>query len=304
MFAAPVSGSPGPASSESTLAPGAVGLRDRLATVLAEENGAETAIDKDEECVEEQPQWDPGADNVLDAGGTPTASEVRRFSDFAFQELMKSVKPFGGPKAWIWSNLQSPQKLESYLQWLWITFPEKSDVFYHTKKEFPNMIPCTDVLDLSKLAYEPPVAVHVSTLAFHVGSSLKPPPGQEKFIKLLGHYLQDGVVTAPEPLFGMFPYKNSQILISSKPWQGDLEQVSIGYIKGEARTTTLHAFLVWCWKTGVNIKSVHPVLWESVCVIYLHMFEPNSQLAAAMSNMKISSRGMCGGLITSLRFVS
>ena len=70
-----------------------------------------------------------------------------------------------------------------------------------------------------------------------------------------------------------------------------MEQVSIGYTKGEASTTTLHAFLVWCWKTGVNIKSVHPVLWESVCVIYLHMFEPNSQLAAAMSNMKISSRG-------------
>ena len=127
MFAAPASGSPGPASAESTLAPGAVGLRDRLATVLAEENGAETVIDEDEECVEEQPQWDP----VLDAGGTPTANEVRRFSDFALQELMKSVKPFGGPKAWIWSNLQSPQKLESYLQWLWITFPEKECLLPH-----------------------------------------------------------------------------------------------------------------------------------------------------------------------------
>ena len=328
MFAAPASGSPGPASSESALAPGAVEARP--ATVLAEVIGApgtpggechmkkekEEADDfwrslgKEEEYDDlkdgpkEEPQ-EPGAGIVLVTGGTPTASAVCRFSDFAFQELMKSVKPFGGPKAWIWSNFQaSPQKLESYLHWLWITFPEKSDVFYHTTKAFPNMLPCTDVLDLKQLANETPVAVHVSTLAFHVGSSLKPPPGQEKFGKLLGHYLQDGVVTAPEPLFGMFPYKKSQIPISSKPWMGDLEQVSIGYIKGEARTTTLHAFLVWCWKTGVNIKSVHPVLWESVCAIYLHMFEPNSQLAAAMSNMKMSSRGMCGGLITSLRFVS
>ena len=110
MFAAPVSGSPGPASSESTLAPGAVGLRDRLATVLAEENGAETAIDKDEECVEEQPQWDPGADNVLDAGGTPTASEVRRFSDFAFQELMKSVKTIRWPQGLDMVQLAKPSE--------------------------------------------------------------------------------------------------------------------------------------------------------------------------------------------------
>ena len=194
--------------------------------------GTLVAVKEEDDDLKDDPK-EPCADIGAIDGGTPTDSAVRQWSDFAYQELMNTTKPFGGPKAWIWSTFQaSPQKLQSYLHWLWITFPEKSDVFYHTKKEFPNRIPCTDVLDLSKLAYEPPVAVHVSTLAFHVGSSLKPPPGQEKFGKLLGHYLQDGVVTAPEPLFGMFPYKNSQILISPKPWQGDLEQVSIGYIKG------------------------------------------------------------------------
>ena len=127
MFAAPASGFPG-----GPVAPGAVEARP--ATVLAEVIGApgtpggECHMKKEEEADDfwrslgkeeedddlkddpkEEPQ-EPGADIVLVAGGTPTASEVRRFSDFAFQELMKSVKTIRWPQGLDMVQLAKPSE--------------------------------------------------------------------------------------------------------------------------------------------------------------------------------------------------
>ena len=73
--------------------------------------GTLATVEEEDDDLKDDPK-EPRADIGAIAGGTPTASAVHPWSEFAFQELMNTTKPFGGPKAWIWSTFQaSPQKL-------------------------------------------------------------------------------------------------------------------------------------------------------------------------------------------------
>ena len=65
----------------------------------------------------------------------------------------------------------------------------------------------------------------------------------------------------------------------------------LGYVKGEGRSITLHASLVWCWVTNVDLAACHPVLYSSILEIRVHMCKPRNLMATALVNMKLSARG-------------
>ena len=220
---------------------------------------------------------------------------MQKFSEETMADLLSKCREAGGPKEWILKTLGAPalseysDSVKSYAEYLWKEYPEKEDVFYQTSKTWAHTVEFTDNLDLATLSSENPVAVHPLALAFHKGTSLKPAPGIEKFMKLAGHYFKDGVVTASEPLL----LKSIAPLLPALdvPWSGNLEAFSLGSVKGELRTVTAHAVLVWRWKNEVDLRNMHPRLWASLRHLFSHLGKPHTLLAEAMANMKISSRG-------------
>ena len=111
-------------------------------------------------------------------------------------------------------------------------------------------------------------------MGFRCDTSLKPGPGPDKFNKLFGYYLVDGLVTAGEPLYCRFPANSAPPCTSFVPWTGTFKLGDLGYMKGESRMDTMHCFLVWCWLKKIDLSKAHPVLCNSIRAIYFHMFQP------------------------------
>ena len=122
---------------------------------------------------------------------------------------------------------------------------------------------------------------------------MKPAPGNDKFQKLAGHYFKDGFITASTPILVMPSRRsllNGAFWVADDvdkgeiegPWRGDMPVGYLGYVKGEGRSITLHAILVWCWVANVDLAACHPVLYSSILEIHVHMCKPRTRMAMAI----------------------
>ena len=76
---------------------------------------------------------------------------------------------------------------------MWTEFTEKDEILYHHNDPIPP-------IREEELGAAVPVTVHIASLGFSPDCSLKPAPGAELFSQLVARILQDGFVTAGEPL--------------------------------------------------------------------------------------------------------
>ena len=139
----------------------------------------------------------------------------------------------------------------------------------------------------------------MSALGYLKGSSLKPPCGKAKFLKLVDQILVDGFETAGEPMLVNQPEELDNMGLDTL-WAGrdatDLTPLalgvgSLGYIKGEARATTVLTILRWTYQESIDLKVEHEKLYESIREVWLHPFKGATKLDEGLMNMKLSVRG-------------
>jgi hypothetical protein len=121
--------------------------------------------------------------------------------------------------------------------------------------------------------------------------SVKPPPGRDVFRQLCEHIMKDGFVTSGEPLLVSQP-EDLQVPVEP-PQEAPMGHGphSLGYIKGQARSTTLLTVLHYCYSKNVDLKKIHPVLYESCLKIYILKVQYSTKADEALANMKLSARG-------------
>lgn len=105
----------------------------------------------------------------------------------------QDLDSFGTPSAYLTSRLKEQTDAETFLAFLWDQFPERDDVFYTFTKTMAK-------IEISELSNVPPLALPLGAFGFTQEASLKPPCGTSLAMQLLEHYLEDGFVTAGEPL--------------------------------------------------------------------------------------------------------
>ena len=110
------------------------------------------------------------------------------------------------------------------------------------------------------------------------------------FKALLERYLLDTFVTSSEPLLVTQPKPD----LDAAPWGSLPGCASIGFSKGQARSTTLLSFLLWVMESSIDLEKEHPELYSSVLEISAQPIEVSSRFEEAMLNMRISFGGQSG----------
>ena len=231
----------------------------------------------------------PVHDEIIETSGVAD-TELQRFCSRFTKELTDIIKKEGSPFHYIHMVLDTDDKKVCFTQWLWTTFPEKEDIFYHYSSNLPWV---EGELALGSAA---PLAMHIVTMGYTLGCSLKPPPGLVTSTMLLEQYAVDGFITSGEPLFVCQPsalqelkiYEGLDLYTGPPPL---IKMHSLGYIKGQARTLNLMALLVWCYINDVQIREIHPKLWETCRIVYVQPLHTGSKMDEALFNMKFSVRG-------------
>ena len=173
--------------------------------------------------------------------------------------------------------------------WLWATFPEADEIYYHHDSLMPPV-------KEEDMAHTTPLCLHVASLGLAGEASLKPSPGHKLVEELVDLILVNGFETASEPLRASQPdalnQKGLAILWPVLQGKMPLETFSIGCIKGLARTQVLHMILMWAKKERVDLVYVAPKIFTSVCQgIFAHYNPQDSKMEEALANMKISCSG-------------
>ena len=68
---------------------------------------------------------------------------------------------------------------------------------------------------------------------------------------------------------------------------GSLPSFSLGFIKGEAPTTSVTALLLYIKHHNINVQTLMPKLRSSLLEVFVHVYKPVNQLAVALGNMKL-----------------
>ena len=221
---------------------------------------------------------------------------IKDWKSTAYAAMDKVKSDYGGPGKYFEHHLmqQDDDKMmnkaavSQFADWLHDTFPEREEVFYHTKADDLPWV------NEKYLATSVPLAIPVYMLGWSKEVSLKPRPGGQVFEALIDQFLTDGFVTSGEPLLITLPreLQNQQLEVHSIPHDPlKIEPFAIGYVKGQARVSTLMTLLHWAYTEGHDLKVLHPTLYQSICTIYCHPMKCASKVDEAMLNNKLSTRG-------------
>ena len=143
-----------------------------------------------------------------------------------------------------------------------------------------------------EMAMQPPFVVHVGKLGFDICCSLKPFPGNDVGNALVEQYTQDGFLTSGDPLLVLQPSELlTHMMGEDDSHSRQLAPFSLGYLKGMARTGSLHALLIVCWKNDLDIKANNSKLFNSIQLIHCHFRPHATKLEEGLSNLKLSVRG-------------
>ena len=213
------------------------------------------------------------------------ATQQGKFIEKVNTLFVPQVTAAGGPTKWLLGKLDTDELKHSFTYWLWEVFPEKDDVFYQHQASLETVTSEEELKNNSNF-----LSVHPAMLGYEPGCTLKPPIGSAKFIAILDQLMIDGFVTGTEPLLINLP--DSIQNARSPPWgaHGSLPPHSLGFIKGNARVSTLLALLHFAMDQGFE-KAYHPTLYESVRDIKVVRFSTGGMLGDALLNMKWSVRG-------------
>ena len=233
-----------------------------------------------------EPQPEAVGTGPADEEPMEEATQQGRFIEKVNTLFVPQVIAGGGPTKWLLGKLDTDECKHSFTYWLWDVFPEKDDVFYQRHVSLETVKSEEELKNNSNF-----LSVHPAMLGYEPGCTLKPPIGSAKFIAILDQLMIDGFVTGTEPLLINLPdaIHNNR----SPPWGahgGLLPPHSLGFIKGNARVSTLLALLCFAMDQGFE-KADHPTLYESVRDIKVVRFSTGGMLGDALLNMKWSVRG-------------
>jgi hypothetical protein len=145
-------------------------------------------------------------------------------------------------------------------------FPLIDTVHYHNDKDIP-------AIQESDASSSPAVKLHITCFSFHERASAKLPPGMDLTLKLAEEILNDGFVTAGDPLRVTQPdaLKASSHLA---PWvnlvfqgvegqrrsvevpDGQIRAQEVGYSKGQARMMTLLGLIAAMMQDGITAEQI------------------------------------------------
>lgn len=172
------------------------------------------------------------ADEVIDV--EVEGDESILFAKVWDDKIADLLSKYPSPTAYLAEMMPSTKEKQCFVQWLWRNFQERDDTLYQRASPLP---PVTE----EQMAQTPPVALPIAALIFQDAASLKPAPGREHALDLIGMFLKDGFITSSDVLLVCQP----RALLDAgsdlqAPWPkesvGDsLQAFSIGYIKGRTR---------------------------------------------------------------------
>ena len=217
---------------------------------------------------------------------TAAGSKFEAFVAKVDTKFIGRVKQHGGPIQFLKACMNDTKDKINFLHHLWDTYPECDDIAYHDEAKIP---PVTEAEMGSTL----PVPLHITKFGWDDDCSLKPPTGTDTFERIIGEVLQDGVVTAGEPLLVVQTRAPASYegLPSFGSSTSPLPTCSLAYVKGMARISSVISLLYWCWEQNINLREQHPKLYDSVRAVYAHHLIKQSKVEEALSTMKLSARG-------------
>ena len=222
---------------------------------------------------------------AVDAGGV-----VESAIDQKIRTEMKAIgSKYGGPKQYLAAALSSAEEKRNFAQFLWDNFPEKDDLVYEHNKAM-------HATSNAELGTAQPLALHLAVLSYSEDCSLKPGPGKKFFNEIVEHFVRDGFVTAGEPLRvspagPQDPAFDAMSLWHASPGEEPMPLHSVPYIKGQARSVSILALAHWAWKSGTDLMTDRPVIWESCRVVWALCRNLGNRLEESMENLKLATRG-------------
>ena len=228
-------------------------------------------------------QGSAGAAAWAESEPAPCDEDLRKLKMSTFTAIAGVCKTYGTPKLYLEKELGTMQKRQRFGEWLWQLFPESDQVFYSHDKELPSV-------PESEVGSELPHNVHVLALGFDSECSVKPPAGQNVVMKIMEQILLEGFVTSGEPLLVSQPPELLSVGPEA-PWGSGLPTMSLGYIKGQARATTMLCILHYFYTQQIDLKNTHPKLYDSLLKIQVLKINYANKIEEGLANMKLSARG-------------
>lgn len=186
----------------------------------------------------------------------------------------------GGPDNYLRALLPDESSKEAFSKKIKYTLPLTEGVAFT-----PSPLPMTDG---DRIGTNPASKVHVTTLGFDDRASCKTGLlDQHTARKLAAHILQDGFLTAAEPLVVEQPDWS----LPGVTGNTTVPLFSLHYVKGFLRASTCLSLLHLALTDDIDLRTHYPKLWESVLVIHVHTVKPTDIVASALLNAKIAQRG-------------
>ncbi|CAK0825428.1 unnamed protein product [Prorocentrum cordatum] len=209
-----------------------------------------------------------------------TLNELKAYTVATMAEI---CKVHGTPQHFLEKEMKDMTVRAEFAEWLWPSFQEKDDALCCHSPEISSVPEAEMSTELAQ-------TVHVLALGFDSGCSVKGPPGREVAMQLCEHIMMDGFVTNGEPLLITQPQELLKVGPPA-PWAGGLTTMSLGYVKGQARVTTLLSILFLYFKKNFDVSKEHPVLAETVQKIFALKVQYSTKIEEGLANMKYSARG-------------
>jgi hypothetical protein len=227
-------------------APGGVDpqLKETLEDMdLGEEMGVKTELTADQ-------AWglvEPGVEtqDMYEMTGL-SAIAPSMFRD-AFLCKMKGIyDTFGGPRQFLNRRFSTPELKQEFALHLFQTYMMRDNLEYTFGELLEGKVP------------DPPQAIfHVAMLTFDNEGSIKGNPLSATSMLLVDEFVTHGFITQGDPLLVAARPQLQKAAVRS-PWASlcrgsSCTPFSVGYIKGQARTTTLLSCLAVLFEEGVNV---------------------------------------------------
>ena len=193
------------------------------------------------------------------------ASATGAFGARVITAMKRIITVYKSPNRFLQQKLSTISEQNEFQTWLWTTFPEDETLSYEHGKELSSVTE-------EDMATQPPLLLHPCVLNYSTKASLKLPCNRETFMDLVEHFINDGFVTASEPL--RITQLDDDVEGLTTHWTDAdsgkyqmLKPCSIGFTKGMSRTTTLFTMLLWAKEEGIDLAVQHPRL----CILRFYL---------------------------------
>ena len=203
----------------------------------------------------------------------------------------ESLTNAGGPVQYLVARYPTNAEQKQFGDALMTLFPPRENITYQEK----GPIPKSENTVGGKMES---FCLHPALFAWGDDSSVKSRPEICTSLRLLQEYLMDGFLTNAEPLH------ITELMVSAEEY--NLGLCSIGYIKGQARMTTLLCILsrVIDMSAVPSMQQSLPKLYESSRTIWCYRFHFENKRAELFSNFATSARGAIRKLPNTLQWAA